>query len=133
MPNILRALIFDDDAGECPRDRVAVVSFDIDDMTGEELAEAADRIRNCCGVLDVTMTMAVGKKGRPLACFRVLAREDALHAVRLQCLQQTSTLGLRWRTRGTCRSGSRGAPQRRRPACKGGRSPERKRDDKGGE
>ena len=27
----------------------------------------------------------------------MLAREDALDAVRLACLQQTSTLGLRWR------------------------------------
>jgi uncharacterized protein (TIGR00299 family) protein len=97
MPNILRALVFEDAAGECLRDRVAVVSFDIDDMTGEELAGAGERIRQFPGVLDVSMSAAIGKKGRPLTCFRVLAREDALHALRLLCLQQTSTLGLRWR------------------------------------
>ena len=97
LPNILRALIFEEDAGESPCDRVAVVSFDIDDMTGEELADAAGRIRQCPGVLDVSMGAAIGKKGRPLTWFRVLAREDALDAVRLACLQQTSTLGLRWR------------------------------------
>jgi hypothetical protein len=67
------------------------------DMTGEELADAAERIRQCPGVLDVSMGAAIGKKGRPLTWFRVLAREDALDAVRLACLQQTSTLGLRWR------------------------------------
>jgi uncharacterized protein (TIGR00299 family) protein len=97
LPNILRALIFEENGGESPRDRVAVVSFDIDDMTGEELADAAERIRQCPGVLDVSMGAAIGKKGRPLTWFRVLAREDALDAVRPVCLQQTSTLGLRWR------------------------------------
>jgi uncharacterized protein (TIGR00299 family) protein len=97
LPNILRALIFEESTGENPGDRVAVVSFDIDDMTGEELADAAERIRQCSGVLDVSMTAALGKKGRPLTWFRVMAREDALDAVRLACLQQTSTLGLRWR------------------------------------
>jgi uncharacterized protein (TIGR00299 family) protein len=97
MPNILRALIFETDTGSQARDRVAVISFDIDDMTGEELAEAAERIRQCSGVLDVSMGAAVGKKGRPLTWARVLAREDALDAVRQTCLLQTSSLGLRWR------------------------------------
>ena len=97
MPNILRALVFETDAGSQACDRVAVVSFDIDDMTGEELAEAAERIRQCDGVLDVSMGAAVGKKGRPLTWVRVLAREDALDSVSQTCLLQTSSLGLRWR------------------------------------
>ena len=77
---------------------MAVVSFDIDDMTGEELAEAAERVRQQTGVLDVSMGAAIGKKGRPLTCFSILAREDALEPLRRFCLEQTSTLGLRWRT-----------------------------------
>ncbi len=97
MPNILRALVFEDGAGESLGDRVAVLSFDIDDMTGEELADAAERIRQCPGVLDVSMSPAMGKKGRPLTSLRVLAREAALPAARTFCLQQTTTLGLRWR------------------------------------
>ena len=97
MPNVLRALVFEEDAGEGLRDRIAVISFDIDDMTGEELGEAADRIRHTSGVIDVSMSAALGKKGRPLTCFRVLAREGALAAVRRACLQQTSSLGVRWR------------------------------------
>lgn len=97
MPNILRALVFEDSAAACLGDRVAVLSFDIDDMTGEELADAAERIRQCPGVLDVSMSAAMGKKGRPLTSLRVLAREDALSDARTLCLQQTSTLGLRWR------------------------------------
>jgi pyridinium-3,5-bisthiocarboxylic acid mononucleotide nickel chelatase len=97
MPNILRALVFEDRADDHLRDRVAVIGFDIDDMTGEELADAAERIRGCPGVLDVSITVALGKKGRPLNAFRVLAREEALEAARLECLRQTTTLGLRWR------------------------------------
>jgi hypothetical protein len=97
LPNVLRALIFEEEAGEGLRDRVGVIAFDIDDMTGEELGEAADRIRHTSGVIDVSMSAALGKKGRPLTCFRVLVREAALAAVRRACLQQTSTLGVRWR------------------------------------
>ncbi|HEY2133142.1 MAG TPA: LarC family nickel insertion protein [Acetobacteraceae bacterium] len=96
LPNILRALVFDDAAGTTRDDRVAVISFDIDDMTGEELADAAERLRNCAGVLDVSMSQAIGKKGRPLTWFRVMAREAALADVTQSCLRQTSTLGLRW-------------------------------------
>jgi len=97
MPNILRALVFEADTESQGRDRVAVISFDIDDMTGEELAEAAERIRQCDGVLDLSMAAAVGKKGRPLTWVRVMAREDALDSVSRTCLLQTSSLGLRWR------------------------------------
>jgi hypothetical protein len=95
LPNILRALVFTITAA--PRgERVAVVSFDIDDMTGEELAWAAERLRLLDGVLDVALSPASGKKGRPLTCFRVLAREEALAGLQEACLHQTSTLGLRW-------------------------------------
>ena len=97
MPNILRALVFETDTGSRGCDRVAVISFDIDDMTGEELAEAAERIRQGSGVLDVSMGAAIGKKGRPLTWVRVLAREDALDSVSQACLLQTSSLGVRWR------------------------------------
>jgi len=69
-------------------------------MTGEELADAAEKIRQCDGVLDVSMAAAIGKKGRPLTWVRVLAREEALEAVRRTCLLQTSSLGLRWRIEG---------------------------------
>jgi hypothetical protein len=97
MPNILRALVFEAGATMAGRDRVAVISFDIDDMTGEELAEAAERIRHCRGVLDVSIGSAVGKKGRLLTWAQVLAREEALDGARQACLLQTSSLGLRWR------------------------------------
>lgn len=96
MANILRAMVFDE-AEALETDRVAVLCFDIDDMTGEEIGAAADRLREVDGVLDLTLGAAQGKKGRPVTRFTLLAREAALEAVTEACLRQTSTLGLRWR------------------------------------
>ncbi|MFC7398373.1 LarC family nickel insertion protein [Chelatococcus sp. GCM10030263] len=94
MPNILRALVFE--AGEGTSDQVAVLSFDIDDMTGEEIGEAAERLRQLAGVLDLALGQQFGKKGRPLTTFRLLVKPEALDAVSEQCLVETSTIGLRW-------------------------------------
>jgi uncharacterized protein (DUF111 family) len=38
-----------------------------------------------------------GKKGRPLAEFRLLAKPEAADAITQECFAETSTLGLRWR------------------------------------
>lgn len=100
MPNILRALVFDTAAAE-DRDagqEVAVLSFDVDDMTGEEIGVAADRLRSLDGVLDLALAPLAGKKGRPLTGFRLLVRPGALGFVQERCLLETSTIGLRWRT-----------------------------------
>jgi uncharacterized protein (TIGR00299 family) protein len=94
MPNILRALVFE--AGEGTSDQVAVLSFDIDDMTGEEIGEAAERLRQLPGVLDLALGQLFGKKGRPLTAFRLLVKPEALDEVAAQCLVETSTIGLRW-------------------------------------
>jgi uncharacterized protein (DUF111 family) len=100
MPNILRALVFDTaaSAGSPSEARtVAVLSFDIDDMTGEEIGIAANRLRAADGVLDVALASLSGKKGRPLTEFRLLVRPETLEAVQRLCFIETSTIGLRWR------------------------------------
>jgi uncharacterized protein (DUF111 family) len=97
MPNILRALVFESAAGVADAQTVAVVSFDIDDMTGEEIGIAVDRLRAADGVLDVALATLSGKKGRPLIEFRLLVRPESLNAVQQLCLVETSTIGLRWR------------------------------------
>ena len=102
MPNIVRALVFDQRVAVSNRescldaDRVAVVSFDIDDMTGEEIGVAAERLRALDGVLDVAMATLVGKKHRPLCGFRLLVKPAFLEAVTRTCFDETATLGLRW-------------------------------------
>jgi len=98
LPNVLRALVLDrEGARDASPKEVAVLSFDVDDMTGEEIAVSADRLRAAPGVLDLTIGMRLGKKGRPVHDFRLLARTEAVDAVAACCLTETSTLGLRWR------------------------------------
>ena len=102
MPNILRALVFSrcDTDETCAKepDDVIVLCFDIDDMTGEELAIAADRLRATDGVLDLTMATRQGKKGRPMNDFRLLLNPSAFDVVCKQCFLETTTIGLRWHT-----------------------------------
>lgn len=45
------------------------VEFDINDMTVEEIAVAADRLRSADGVLDLTIGHRHGKKGGPSPTF----------------------------------------------------------------
>lgn len=96
MPNVVRVLAFERD-GAMEEDAVAVVSFDIDDMTGEEIAVAAQRLRAMPGVLDLSVGSRAGKKGRPVSDLRLLVRPEAREAVSAACFSETSTLGLRWR------------------------------------
>jgi hypothetical protein len=101
LPNILRATLFDAAAG--PQDAagpeeedVLVLCFEIDDMTGEELALAADRLRDFRGVRDVVLVPAIGKKGRPIHSFRLLVDPEQREAVAEACFTETATIGLRW-------------------------------------
>jgi hypothetical protein len=107
LPNIVRALVHqraraaDADAG-IESDVVAVLEFDVDDMTGEEIAVAADHLRSEPGVIDVSVGTRQGKKGRPLAEFRVLARPEVAEGIARTCFTETSTLGLRRRDEHRC-------------------------------
>ena len=48
-------------------------------------------------MLDVSVGTRAGKKGRPLADFRLLGTPDAADAIARACFSETSTLGLRIR------------------------------------
>jgi uncharacterized protein (DUF111 family) len=85
-------------SGACPAsETIAVIEFDLDDMTGEEIGTAAGALRGAEGVLDVTLDQRWGKKGRPVVSVRVLARLDAAEAVARRAFLETSTIGLRLR------------------------------------
>jgi pyridinium-3,5-bisthiocarboxylic acid mononucleotide nickel chelatase len=112
-PNVLRAVLVDPDAapaeatddaapleaaatvqgGHGPGDHV-VLEANIDDMTPELLAHAADALREA-GALDVWMSQALMKKGRPGVVLHVLAaaadREHLADAI----FAETTTFGLR--------------------------------------
>lgn len=95
ISNVLRARVLE--AGEAPgaRDEVAVLRFEIDDQTSEDLAVGLERLRAEPGVLDVLQAPAFGKKGRLVFQIQVLARMDAAEQVAARCLAETTTLGVR--------------------------------------
>lgn len=101
LPNITRALVFESVAtplaDDIEGDAVAVLEFDVDDMTGEEIALAAERLRAETGAVDVSLGTRIGKKGRPVTEMRVLAQPAAVQRLAQACFAQTSTLGLRVR------------------------------------
>lgn len=106
LPNILRALQFssittNNDTGH-DQDHVTVIEFEIDDMTGEEIATATEMLRNSEGVIDLVMFAGQGKKNRPTTAFRLLAKTDLADQVMDECFAQTSTLGLRYHVTERC-------------------------------
>ena len=101
QPNILRATLFGAAAGvpseEGPSEEdILVLSFEIDDMSAEEIGVAADRLRAAGGVRDLVLIPAIGKKGRPIHTFRLLVEPTARDAVAEACFTETATIGLRW-------------------------------------
>lgn len=95
IPNILRGVVLVVDDPKNDSDQVVVLSFDIDDMTPEELTVALAHIDNHPGVLDVGHTLGYGKKGRLRFSVQVLAQPAAQDAVVDLCFAETSTIGLR--------------------------------------
>jgi len=96
QPNILRATLFDAAADGPGEEDILVLDFEIDDMTAEEIAVAADRLRAADGVRDLVLIPAIGKKGRPVHSFRLLVEPAAREAVADACFSETATIGLRW-------------------------------------
>ena len=75
---------------------IAVIEFEIDDQSPEDLAVGLDNLRSHDGVVDVLQHPVFVKKGRVASQIQVLARSDAIDAIARACFTETSTLGLRW-------------------------------------
>lgn len=95
LSNCLRLLTFETIETSVLQDQVAVLECEIDDQTGEDLAQAIDNLRARRGVLDVVQMPVFGKKGRMMTHLRILAdpaaRDDILAAV----FNETTTIGIR--------------------------------------
>ena len=98
MPNILRVLSFEKaNSSSNQQGTVVIIEFDIDDMTGEELALSLDLLRAENGVLDVVSQTARGKKNRAVELIRIQASSSDYQNIIKQCFMQTTTIGLRYR------------------------------------
>ena len=97
VSNVLRVVAYHGDAAGRSDERVAVIAFEVDDQSAEELAVGLEAIRASAGVLDVVQLPAFGKKGRLATQVQVLARPETLDAAIDRCFAETTTIGLRWR------------------------------------
>ncbi|MDO9555970.1 MAG: nickel pincer cofactor biosynthesis protein LarC [Coriobacteriia bacterium] len=94
-PNIARLMLGEPIARtHRDTDGVVVLESTIDHLSGEQLAYAADRLRETAA-LDVWMTPVVMKKGRPAVVLSALARPEDSSTVAHAFLAQTGTLGVR--------------------------------------
>ncbi|MBV8612997.1 MAG: LarC family nickel insertion protein [Acetobacteraceae bacterium] len=101
LSNILRVLAFAPMATEHPNDvhrELAVIGFEVDDQSGEDLACGLDRVRAVPGVHDVLQAPVFGKKSRLAIHVQVLVRPDALEDAITACFRETTTIGLRTHT-----------------------------------
>ena len=97
-PNALRIILADEVAGATPMrngtETLIMLATDIDDMSAEHVAAAADALRDA-GALDVTCITVAMKKGRVGTRIEVLCRE--VDAMRLETMlfARTTTIGIR--------------------------------------
>jgi uncharacterized protein (TIGR00299 family) protein len=73
---------------------LVMLAADVDDMSPEYLAAAADRLRNA-GALDVTLHPVLMKKGRAGTRIEILATEQHADALEQLALLETTTIGVR--------------------------------------
>ena len=92
--NALRITLADELSGAVNVEYLGVLAADVDDMSGEYLAAAAESLR-CAGALDVTLTPILMKKGRPGIRLELLCTERDLPAMRTEIFSRTSTIGVR--------------------------------------
>lgn len=94
--NALRIIIAEESSAAEGREDLVELVCDVDDMTAEYLAAAADRAREA-GALDVALLSLTMKRGRPGTRLELLCRPG--EAARLEALlfAETTTIGVRRR------------------------------------
>jgi uncharacterized protein (TIGR00299 family) protein len=91
--NALR-LILAEPAASDGRQQLVTLVADLDDMSGEYVANAADRLR-AAGALDVVLVPTIMKKGRPGVRVEVLATPALADRLESLLLADSTTLGVR--------------------------------------
>ncbi len=89
--NAVRALLGEREGGS---ERLAELSCNVDDMTGEELGFALEELIRA-GALDVWTTAVGMKKSRPGILLTCLCREEQREQMRRLLFRHTTTLGVR--------------------------------------
>lgn len=79
------------------QEKIAVIRFEVDDQSPEDLAIALRLILKSDWVKDVCQWPVYAKKGRLASSVQVLCHADAVTEVAELCLLQTTSIGLRYR------------------------------------
>lgn len=93
-PNVCRLLVGEAESVAPGRQEVVVLETNLDHLTPEEVAHAAERLREA-GALDVWQTPIVMKKGRAAVLLSVLAPVEGASRLAERVLAETGTLGVR--------------------------------------
>ncbi len=108
QPNLLRILVGQTSAGQVSgnaatgtadsieHDHVVVLETNLDDTTGEQIANCSNRLLKA-GALDVTQTACTMKKGRSGILLSVIAAPDRLASMEELIFRHTSAIGVRRR------------------------------------
>jgi uncharacterized protein (TIGR00299 family) protein len=91
--NVLRILI-GEETGASEATTVSVIEANIDDLSPQVLAYAAERLLDA-GALDATLQPIEMKKGRPGTLLRVIAKPEDRESLAALIFAETSTLGIR--------------------------------------
>jgi len=93
--NALRIVLADVDLARAgPSERATIVACDVDDMSPEYVAGAAERAR-VAGALDVTLVAVTMKKGRQGTRIEILCRPEDAPRFEALLLRETTTIGVR--------------------------------------
>lgn len=101
--NVLRLMLADvpegaqENASALERETLKMLACDVDDMTAELLAAAADAVREA-GALDVVLVPTVMKKGRPGVRVEALCHVTEAERLTRLLLEHTTSLGVRHTT-----------------------------------
>ena len=95
MSNVLRLTAFEAENKSTQYEKIAVLEFEVDDQSPEDLSIGLDQVRDFKGVVDVIQFPAIGKKNRLTVHVQVLASPEQAEGVAAKCLLETSTLGVR--------------------------------------
>lgn len=94
VPNVCMLLLGDSESAQPGRDDVVLLETNIDHLTPEELATAAERMRQA-GALDVWQTPIVMKKGRAAVLVSALVPAAEASGLAERMMAETGTLGVR--------------------------------------
>ena len=89
--NLLRAMIIEEDSNN---DQIYIVECNIDDVAGEELGFAMEKLTSA-GARDVHFIPCFMKKNRPAYILRIITGEKELEEIEKTVFRYTSTIGLR--------------------------------------